>query len=316
MHEWHELARDLYRTGRVPTSVGKAGVRKIKVTRLGALIDGIAGRISPSGERFGMLIGLTGYVLSRPRVSKHMLQVVCGHWTNAFQLREESSFLCGVWPLISKMSNWSYFELPLSVRREFVSCLALLLLLQFNLRAPLDPMVTVSDASETGGGACASTGLTPEGRQAFISEISRDPAAGRDEVELISLFDGIGGARQAFNLLGTEVAAFASEICPHASRVVRSDWPDVQEWGDIRTVNKSTVVSFLRSALHSKVIFIVAGSPCQDVSGLNSQGAGVLGNRSSLLFEAIRVIELVKSVACGIEVCFLVECQIHGQPWA
>ena len=95
--------------------------------RLGALIDGIAGRISPSGERFGMLIGLTGYVLSRPRVSKHMLQVVCGHWTNAFQFRREgSSFLCRVRPLIFKMSNWSYFELPLSVRREFVSCLALL----------------------------------------------------------------------------------------------------------------------------------------------------------------------------------------------
>ena len=77
--------------------------------------------------------------------------------------------------------------------------------------------------------------------------------------------------------------------------------------GDIRAVNKTTVVSFLRSAYHLKVIFIVAGSPCQDVSGLNSQGAGLLGNRSSLLLEAIRVIELVKSVAHGIKVCFLVE---------
>ena len=87
LHESHELARDLYRTGRVLTSVEKAGMRKTKVIRLCALIDGIAGRISPSGERFGMLIGLIGYVLSRPRVSKHMLQVVRGHWTNAFQFR-------------------------------------------------------------------------------------------------------------------------------------------------------------------------------------------------------------------------------------
>ena len=55
LHEWHELAGDLYRTGQVPTSVEKAGVRKSKVIRLGALSDGIAGRISPSGERFGML---------------------------------------------------------------------------------------------------------------------------------------------------------------------------------------------------------------------------------------------------------------------
>ena len=162
-----------------------------------------------------------------------MLQVVCGHWTNAFQFRREgSSYLCKVWALISKVSHWSYFELPLSVRREFVSCLALLLLLQFNLRAPLDPTVTVSDASETGGGACASTCLTRKRKQAFISEISRIPAAGRDEIGFISLSGGIGGVRQAFNLLGIEVAAFASsEICPHASRVVRSAWPDVQEWG-------------------------------------------------------------------------------------
>ena len=309
LHEWHELARDLYRAGNVPTSAEKAGVRKSRVTRLGALIDGVAGRISPSGERFGMLIGLTGYVLSLPRVNKHTLQVLCGHWTNAFQFRREaSSYLSKVWSLISKMSNWSYFILPLSVRREFISCLALLPLLQFNLRAALDPMVTVSDASETGGGACASISLTQEGIQAFTREINRIPAAGRDEVGLISLFDGIGGARQAFNLLGLEVAAFASsEVCPHACRVVRSAWPDVQEWGDIRDVDKSTVLSFLRSALHLKIIFIIAGSPCQDVSGLNAQGAGLKGSRSSLLFEAIRVIDLVKSVARGIEVCVLVE---------
>ena len=265
-HEWHDVARSMYASANVPTSVDKAGVRESAVIRLGALVDGLQGRISPSPDKFGLLAGLTHYILTKPRVSKRVLQVVCGHWTNAFQFRREgSSYLTRVWSLIAKLPNYASIELPLPIKREFMSCLMLLPLMQINLRAPIDNILTVSDASETGGGVCASSRLTDLGAKAFASELANPPALGRDIVGLIALFDGIGGARRSFDLLGVELAAFAtSEINEPASKIVRSAWPDVQEWGDIKLVGNEHIRSFLRSALHLKVIFIAAGSPCQD----------------------------------------------------
>ena len=308
-HAWHDLACKQHAAANVPTSADKAGVRESVVVRLGALVDGRFGLIPPSADKFGLLAGLTHFILTRPRVSKRMLQVVCGHWTNAFQFRREgSSYLCRVWSLIAKLPDWASIVLPLPIKREFMSCLILLPLMQIDLRAPIDDILSASDASERGGGVCVSSELTDSGKRAFASELAVPPGLGRDVVGLVSLFDGIGGARRSFDLLGVELAAFAiSEISEPACKIVRHVWPEVQEWGDIKQVGKEQIQSFLRSALHLRVIFIAAGSPCQDVSGLNANGKGLLGQSSSLLFEALRVIDLIKELAKGIEVCVLIE---------
>ena len=136
-HAWHDSARKQYAAANVPTSAEKAVVRDSVVVRLGALVDGRLGRIPPGADKFGSLAGLTHFILPRPRVSKRMLQVVCGHWTNVFQFRREgSSFLRRVWSLIAKLQEWASIELPLPIKREFMSCLILLPLMQISLRAP------------------------------------------------------------------------------------------------------------------------------------------------------------------------------------
>ena len=43
------------------------------------------------------------------------------------------------------------------------------------------------------------------------------------------------------------------------------------------------------------LILVGAGSPCQDLSGLNAAGRGLEGERSRLFFEVPRIIGLVKS---------------------
>eukprot|EP00973_Karenia_brevis_P095582 12428044-Karenia_brevis.AAC.1 len=55
-----------------------------------------------------------------------------------------------------------------------------------------------------------------------------------DEVVLISLFDGIGGAMRALDMAGVGVRVVAtSETNADAARVTKYAWPHVIEWGDI-----------------------------------------------------------------------------------
>ena len=58
-----------------------------------------------------------------------------------------------------------------------------------------------SDASESGAGACYSKSLSAWGQAMLIRELSAVAGFGRDVVALVSLFDGISGARQALENL-------------------------------------------------------------------------------------------------------------------
>eukprot|EP00973_Karenia_brevis_P027037 3731179-Karenia_brevis.AAC.1 len=62
------------------------------------------------------------------------------------------------------------------------------------------------------------------------------------------------------------------------------------------------VLSFREEELHTvfkrlpsvRFLLIVAGSPCQDLSGLNATRQGLAGSRSRLFFEVIRVWQMAK----------------------
>ena len=56
--------------------------------------------------------------------------------------------------------------LPAKVKNELFAALSLSLLAYVDLRTPYDPVCTVSDASEQGGGLCQSIGLTNFGVEA------------------------------------------------------------------------------------------------------------------------------------------------------
>ena len=109
--------------------------------------------------------------------------------------------------------------------------MAVLPLMFVSLRAWPSASVTVSDASEWGGGVCVATELSDEGRQATLAEEFQPRAVGRDKLVLVSLFDGIGGAHQALCLLGVEVAVSVNcEICDRAARVVQRAFSDAIRW--------------------------------------------------------------------------------------
>ena len=95
-----------------------------------------------------------------------------------------------------------------------------------------------------------------------------------------SLFAGIGGLD-----LGLERAGMACcwqvEIDAKCNDVLAHHWPDVQRYGDVRDVGRSDL---------EPVDVIVGGFPCQDVS-IAGKREGLVGSRSGLWFEFLRVLE-------------------------
>ncbi len=102
------------------------------------------------------------------------------------------------------------------------------------MRLAIDSVVTCSDASMHKGAVMASTGLTLKGEIASMQFGMPSFDHCEEECLLVSAFDGIGGLRRAFDLIGLTPAAYvSSETDMAACRVERRAWGNVIEVGDI-----------------------------------------------------------------------------------
>lgn len=98
-------------------------------------------------------------------------------------------------------------------------------------------------------------------------------------MKVLSLFDGIATAKQAFKNLGIECQYFASEIDKYSIKVASKNFPDIVQLGNVQAVGKL-----------SHLDLVIGGSPCQDLS-IAGKRAGLDGARSSLFFEFVRIVE-------------------------
>jgi len=98
-----------------------------------------------------------------------------------------------------------------------------------------------------------------------------------------SLFAGIGGFDLGLERAGMRVR-WQCEINEWCRRVLAKHWPHVRRYGDITTIDWSTV---------EPVDVLCGGFPCQDIS-LAGRGAGLTGERSGLWFEYVRAIDALR----------------------
>ena len=103
-----------------------------------------------------------------------------------------------------------------------------------------------------------------------------------------SLFDGSGGFPLGGILAGI-TPIWASEIEPFPVRVTTVRFPNMKHYGDISTLKGSEL---------EPVNIITFGSPCQDMS-VAGKREGLGGNRSSLFYEAIRIIKEMREATNG-----------------
>ena len=108
------------------------------------------------------------------------------------------------------------------------------------------------------------------------------------KLTLGSLFDGSGGFPLAAIKSGIK-PLWASEVEPFPIRVTQKNLPQVKHLGDIKDIDGSEI---------EPVDIISFGSPCQDLS-IAGKRAGLVGERSNLFYEAIRVIKEMRCKTNG-----------------
>lgn len=109
-----------------------------------------------------------------------------------------------------------------------------------------------------------------------------------NNLTLGSLFDGSGGFPLAGMMAGI-TPVWASEIEPFPIRVTKKRIPQMKHYGDITKMNGGKV---------EPVDIITFGSPCQDLS-LAGKRNGLDGAKSSMFFEAVRVIKEMREATNG-----------------
>lgn len=108
------------------------------------------------------------------------------------------------------------------------------------------------------------------------------------QLTLGSLFDGIAGFPLAAARHGIKTI-WASEIEPNCVDIVGKHFPEVKQLGDITKIKGDKIPA---------VDIISFGSPCQNLSTAGNQ-EGLDGAKSSLFFEAIRIIYEMRGATNG-----------------
>jgi site-specific DNA-cytosine methylase len=105
-------------------------------------------------------------------------------------------------------------------------------------------------------------------------------------LNVLSLFDGISIAQLALQQLNIPIANYyASEIENNAIKVTQHHFPSCTQLGCIKSIDGASL---------PPMDLLVAGSPCQDLSSLRKDRKGLDGDKSSLFFHALRLLEETK----------------------
>ena len=106
-------------------------------------------------------------------------------------------------------------------------------------------------------------------------------------MKVLSLFDGVSCARLALEKAGIPIEVYyASEIDKYAIKVTQANRPDTIQLGSVTEL-------YPTPNLHN-VDLLIGGSPCQDLSIAKKDRKGLEGNRSSLFYEYVRILNEVK----------------------
>ena len=122
------------------------------------------------------------------------------------------------------------------------------------------------------------------------------------QLTLGSLFDGSGGFPLGGLLTGQITPVWSSEIEPFAIRVTSKRLPQVKHYGDVSAISGADL---------PPVDIIAFGSPCQDMS-IAGKRDGLDGSRSSLFYEAIRIVKEMRCKTNGEKPRFIVWENVPG----
>eukprot|EP00438_Fugacium_kawagutii_P035066 Skav236673 [mRNA] locus=scaffold338:400738:405778:- [translate_table: standard] len=306
--EVQQRLRKAYAWWGIPTNAAKALERVRKAERLGAVLDGERGVLRGSTKRGLELMSLGAHLRAEGAFNKKGLQIYAGKAVHLLQFRRPLfSVLQEVFVEIVRAQEM--LELRPSTADEMLVLEALLPTMMSNLKAPIDPVITASDACETGGGACFASRLSRVGEEELLKQmeeplneealVSLDFRAGAEKIVAVDLFAGIGGLERALHLAGVQPCySVAVDKDADCRRCLRRNFPGMEFWSDITTVTKEKVKSWLKKVPDATgVVTGMMGSPCQGLSTLSVDRQHLEDPRSKLFYAGAEVIKMIKEVA-------------------
>eukprot|EP00438_Fugacium_kawagutii_P001200 Skav225232 [mRNA] locus=scaffold2946:159013:164268:+ [translate_table: standard] len=282
--------REAYEHWQVPRNLKKSVTRSSKTEVQGATVDGVLGIAFPREQKLAKYFGLALTLLHAERASQKQWQVVCGGLVYVAMFRRPLlGCLNAVWRhIVSFDLGGPRFKVtPVECKLEVCRFLGLFPLARLDFRLDVSSMVTCSDASSTGGGICASSGLTPVGSLVADGALrGQVPEPGLERAVLsIGLFDGISALRVALDVLELTVIGHVSVECqPAAQKVVQSHFPTSVAVDTVQEVDEAMVRNWAQKFGQCSLVLLGSGPPCQGVSGLNSDRRGALRDERSSLF--------------------------------
>ncbi|MEK5377292.1 DNA cytosine methyltransferase [Paenibacillus sp. FSL P2-0173] len=109
----------------------------------------------------------------------------------------------------------------------------------------------------------------------------------------VDLFSGAGGLSLGFIQTGQIRIAVAVENNKSAQQTYLANHPDVNMYGDIRSVDYNQILNECRRMGAGKVNIVFGGPPCQGFSNANRQKAALISANNQLVKEFVKAIELL-----------------------
>ena len=296
----HLLAEQSWTTAGVLSSAKKRKSEVSSAAELGALINGEIRTLGVTGERILKLIHLTIYVISQEKLDKKNVQVIAGRWVHVFQFRRAGmSCLNVTWQFVGGKKIGP--QGPATVRRELWRCILLAPLLYTALDAKVSNWITASDASQKGGAVGIAHALTTEGTEFVKAMHESQKSVNTIPVLVVSLFNGIGGAARAYDLLGLQPEGLIfCDINPEANRIAMRRWPHAELVLDVRHITDEMIDSWALQYTTIEEVHLWAGFPCSDLSAAKAFRLNLKGEKSGLFSEVLRIRRSLRKRFCPV----------------
>lgn len=117
-----------------------------------------------------------------------------------------------------------------------------------------------------------------------------------NKMNVLSLFDGLAGARIALDRLNIPCNYYSSEIDKYVIKIAMKNYPTITQLGDITKIKylNGTLLDAFGAYQVPQIDLLIGGSPCQDLSISKKNRQGLQGERSGLFFEYVRLLKEIK----------------------
>jgi len=266
----------------------KAAENSKSWSSLGADVDGEKGWVGSSLKFRRALLGANLKILGQDKVPCFSvnLQSVVSKNMHSVQYRRSLAALFD--RIYVEMNQGGGKVLSAAAQDELLLLSMGLPLHWMSQRTKFDSHVYATDASEEGGGACASTGLTKWGH-ARVHTLSQEGGGAEgqsaDPLLVIECFAGIGGMKQAIDLLGAvPMGVISIDNDNTCQKVLRQHTRHAIIYSKIEDITYAEVKEWRRKFPKCTKVLLGGGWPCINHSQLNPRRQGA-GAASSLLLD-------------------------------